>query len=121
MFGAIVRPTNVLGVLAIDVNKTDFFGQPAYPTTLLYNPYALEVKVKLSVGSKPVKVWDAVANRWLTGVAANEVEITVGADDAVLATVVPADQPSSLKQGRLYAGNVIVDYSALPEVDKRPH
>jgi hypothetical protein len=114
IFGAIVKPTNVAGVLAIDTCKTDYFTQPSFPTTLLYNPRAESAKVKLPVGDKPVRVWDAVTNRWLGEAATNELEIVILPDAAVLATLIPADQKLRSEHGRLYAGNVIADYSALP-------
>jgi hypothetical protein len=112
IFGATVKPTNVKGVVAIDVNRTDFFAKDFFPATLLYNPQSSPVKVKLPVGDKPVRVWDAVGNSWLGATVTKEVEITVEPDSAVLATMVPADLQVSFKDGRLYAGNIVVDYSS---------
>ena len=112
VFGAIVRPTNIEAVLALDTCKTDYFAKPSFPTTLLYNPRADIVKVKLPVGDKPVRVWDAVRNRWLTDAITGSVEITIAPDSAVLATIVPADPQPRFEHGRLYVGNVIADFSA---------
>jgi hypothetical protein len=38
--GAMVEKTNVDRILKIDVLKTDFFNDAAYPTYLIYNSYA---------------------------------------------------------------------------------
>ena len=119
VFGALIKPTNVKGVLALDVNKTDFFAKPSFPTTLLYNPHLTPVKVSLSVGDKPVRVWDAVSNAWLSETVTASVEITIAPDTAVLATRIPADQKTRFEHGKLYAGNVIADYSAPPPVPTR--
>jgi len=116
IFGAIVKPTNVEGVLAIDVNKMDFFATPSFPTTLLYNPHANAVRVKLPVGAKPVRVWDAVGNTWLGESVTEEIEIPIAPDAAVLATLVPAAQKSRFENGRLYVGDIIADFSAQPPV-----
>lgn len=112
IFGSLVKATNVEGVLAIDTCKTDYFAKPSFPTTLLYNPRLTPVKVKLAVGDKPVRVWDAVSNRWLSEAAAREIEITIAPDAAVLATLVPSEQKTRFAQGKLYAENVIIDFSA---------
>jgi hypothetical protein len=119
VFGALVKPTNVKGVLALDVNKTDFFAKPSFPATLLYNPHFTPVKVTLSVGDKPVCVWDAVSNTWLSEAVTASVEISIAPDAAVLATRIPADQKTRFEHGKLYAGNVIADYSAPPLVPSR--
>jgi hypothetical protein len=112
VFGAIVKPTNVEGVLALDTNKTDFFAKPSYPATLVYNPRAEVVHIKLPVGDKPVHVWDAVANVWLAETPVRgECEFPLASDKAVLATFIPADQAPHFDHGRLYGGTVVADYS----------
>ena len=112
IFGATVKPTNVQGVLAIDVCKTDFFAAPSFPTLLLYNPRTQPATVKLLLGDNPVRVWDAVSNSWLSQSVTREVQLSVPPDAAVLATLVPASLKLRWDGGRLYAGDVIVDYSA---------
>jgi hypothetical protein len=120
VFGALIQPTNVKGVLALDVNKTDFFAKPSFPTTLLYNPLLTPVKVNLSVGDKPVRVWDAVSNSWLSDSVTDRVDITIAPDAAVLATRIPADLKTRFEHGKLYAGNIIADYSATPPAPSIP-
>jgi hypothetical protein len=120
IFGATVRATNVPGVLAIDVSKTDFFAERSFPTRLIYNPRAEPVKVKLPVGDEPVRVWDAVSNSWLGPPGAKEIEVAVAPDAAVLATLVPASLGLRVDRGRLYAGDVIVDYSVPPACPTGP-
>jgi hypothetical protein len=112
IFGSLVKPTNVEGVLAIDTCKTDYFAKPSFPTTLLYNPRVTPVKVKLPLGDKPVRVWDAISNTWLGEATTREIEIMIAPDAAVLATVVPSEQNTRFEHGKLYAGNIIIDFSA---------
>ena len=45
ILGGIVRPTNVDGILQLDLLKTDYFHADAYPTYLYYNPHAAEKSV----------------------------------------------------------------------------
>lgn len=113
VFGAIVKPTPAAGVLALDTRRTDFFAKSSFPTTLLYNPRLETAQVTLPAVGEPMRVWDAVANRWI-GDAAGDIEIAIGPDVAVLATFIPARLKPGFEHGRLYAGNIIADYSAMP-------
>ena len=116
VFGATVSATNVEGVLAIDACKTDFFAKPSLPTTLLYNPGQQSAPVRLEVGEVPVRVWDAVANQWISETPVKgRVEVPVAPDSAVLATLIPEDAPLRFKGGRLLAGSVVADYSVPSE------
>ena len=112
VFGASVAPTNVEGVLAIDMRKTDFFARPSLPSTLLYNPREQTARVRLGVGDAPVRVWDAVANRWISEAPVQDsVEVPVSADGAVLVTLIPGDALLLFERGQLLAGAVVADYS----------
>jgi hypothetical protein len=121
IFGAIVSPTNVEGALAIDTTKTDFFAKPSFPTKLLYNPRPEAVKVKLPAGDRPVRIWDAVTNTWLTDPGAGEVEIAIAPDAAALATLIPAEMKPRFEHGRLYVGDVIADFSVPAPTSDQVH
>jgi hypothetical protein len=115
VFGSIIRPTNVEGVLALDVRKTDFFAAPSLPTTLLYNARTEALTVNFPVGEKPVRVWDAVSNTWLGKAAAGEsLAIRIAADQAVLATLIPEGDTPRFEHGRLYVGNIVADFTGPP-------
>lgn len=117
IFGAIITPTNVTGVLAIDTNKTDVLAKRAYSTKLLYNPHAQTVRVRLPVGDQKMNVWDAVENVWLSKDTTGVVEFPIPPDAAVLATLIPSEHPVVFENGRLYADGIVVDYSAVPPKD----
>jgi arylsulfatase A-like enzyme len=119
VFGGIVRPTNVPGVLALDTRRMDYFSTAAIPATLLYNPGSEPAAVRLPVGPEPVRAWEAVGNRWLAAApVSGELIVTVPPDDAVLVSLVPGDLEPHFAHGRLAAGEVIVDFSVpTPAVD----
>ena len=112
VFGAVVSPTNVEGVLAIDTRKTDFFAKASLPTTLFYNPGTQTASVDLAVGDAPVRAWDAVGNRWVSETPVQGgVTVAVPADQALLVTLIPGNAPLRFEGGRLFAGTTVVDYS----------
>jgi hypothetical protein len=115
IFGAIVRPTNVPGVLAIDTRRLDSFAAPGFPTVLLYNPGTAAAHVALPVGPAAVRAWDAVADTWIGSADGDAVlAVIVPPDGAVLAVLVPADLETTFARGRLVAGTTTIDWHATP-------
>ena len=52
--GALVSQTDVNGILQIDLNATDSFGNNDYPTYLFYNPYS-EDKILLLMNNHKLR------------------------------------------------------------------
>jgi len=72
LLGALVHPTDVPMILGIDLRSTDFFPTKAYPTDLYWNPYEAAKTVHIKLGPKPVRLYDAVSNRFLTAKALSQ-------------------------------------------------
>ncbi|WP_432713037.1 hypothetical protein [Pedobacter sp.] len=49
IFGALVEETDVAGILRLDLNATDFYGDKTFPTYLYYNPYRTEQTITVNV------------------------------------------------------------------------
>jgi len=111
VFGAMIRPTNVERVLAIDTRATDFHARPALPTILYYNPHGQSVTLKLDVGSSPVDLWDGVSNAWRKRGVRGQVELELPADTAAVLTHVPAGAKIVSSGRRLLADGVVVDFN----------
>src|ERR1035437_3055617 len=62
IFGGIIDTTNVEAILKLDMLKTDYYHDSAYPTYLIYNPYTFIQIVNLNVGSGQHDIYDAVSN-----------------------------------------------------------
>jgi hypothetical protein len=65
LLGALVHPTNVPMILRIDLRATDDLPTKAYPTDLYWNPHETAKTVRVDLGRTPVRVYDAVSNRFL--------------------------------------------------------
>jgi hypothetical protein len=112
VFGGIVRPTNIPGVLALDTRRMDYFAAAGFPAMLLYNPGSEPAGVILPVGREPVRAWDAVGNAWVSDESVSgTVTVTVPPDEAALVVLVPAAAPVRFAHGRLSAGAAVVDWS----------
>ncbi len=114
IFGAIAAPTDVEGILALDCLATDFQRGPACPTVLLYNPHAEEktatVTPQLPRSGTGFRVYDAVAQRFLESRGLPPFRLSVPADAAALAVFVPAEAAVTARDGRLYAGDAVIDW-----------
>jgi hypothetical protein len=113
ILGAIVGKSNVEKILWLDLLKTDYFHDWAYPTYLCYNPYEERRTVRVDVGAEPKDVYDAVGHRfWQIG-ATGQTGITVPPDAAVVVVLAPAGGRRERREGRLLVNNVVVDYGRL--------
>jgi hypothetical protein len=107
---AVVEPTDVDGILLLDVNQTDFFGQNKFSSFLMYNPYAIPTAITLPLGAQTYDVYDAISETILkTSVTANTT-ITIPADEAILVVCLPQNSTPVAREGTLYIGNDVVDY-----------
>jgi hypothetical protein len=104
--GGVLRLTNVPGVLAWDCLATDWFHEPAWPTTLVYNPYENARAVELLL-PRCDRFFDAATGLLVTveRSAAGRVRLTLGAGDArVLVAVPETAQVVRHADGRVTAG-----------------
>lgn len=64
IFGAIIKETNVEGILQLDCNVTDFYSENKYPTFLYYNPFneAKEIQYRTD---KSVDLFDIVSKTYM--------------------------------------------------------
>ena len=111
IFGGIISQTNDEKILKLDCLKTDFFRQEAYPTYLYYNPYDERKTVEIDVGDKKSRLYDSVSKKFLTKETAGRVTFVVEPDSAVVVVVTPAGAKIDKKDGKLFVGDVIVDFN----------
>jgi hypothetical protein len=109
ILGAIVRPTSDSRILQLDCLATDFFRDRAYPTFLYCNPHPKARCVTLPVGDKAVTVYDIVGKTILSRKAKGVTKITVPADSAVIAVLVPAGGAVRREGRKLLVNDIVID------------
>ncbi len=109
VFGAIVHPTDVEGILALDCNVTDFYAANEYPVFLYYNPYP-ESKVVTYNSEGATDLFDIISKEYLAKGNNNDGTISIPGGEAVLVVFLPAGK--SLKNAgiKTKAGNVTIAY-----------
>lgn len=120
ILGGIIDTTNVLMILKLDLLKTDYFHNDAYPSFLYYNPYQLEKSVNINVGNEVKDIYDAVSNTIISSSVTGETSVLVPADQAIIAVIIPSGSTITYDLENVLANNVIIDFNSNQSVNNHP-
>jgi len=107
---AVAQITNVPEILQIDLNKTDFYGDNSLVSYLYFNPTPSDQQVNVKLPQGIFGVYDAITETNLFSTASDSIRLTVPTGEARLIRLYAAEQVPEDRNGRLYAGNYILDY-----------
>lgn len=107
---SVVATTNVAGILTLDVNKTNFTDNQPFASYLLFNPHNDARSVTLPLPGGNYDVYDAISETVIAQGATGNATLSIAADQVVLLTYLPAGTVTTAREGKLYAGDVVVDY-----------
>jgi hypothetical protein len=107
---ALFETSNVPGILQIDCVATEAFPPPCYPTSLLYNPYAVAEQVTINVGTNASHLYDAVAGVFVATNVTRNVSVTIPPDAAVVLAQCPATGVISQAGHKLLVSGIVIDY-----------
>jgi hypothetical protein len=111
ILGGIIGRTNVEHILRLDLLKTDYFRDAAYPSFLYYNPHDTEETVEVDVGLQPRDVYDAVSDELLHQNVTGQVQVAIPADEARIVVLAPTGQELRREGGKTLIGDVVVRYA----------
>ncbi|MHB1688625.1 MAG: LamG-like jellyroll fold domain-containing protein [Ignavibacteriaceae bacterium] len=120
ILAGIIDTTNVEGILQLDVLKTDYFHNAAYPTFLYFNSYTSDKSVTINVGNNPVDIYDAVSKTFMKTGVVGQTYISIPANTAVLAILAPAGGTKSYDLKKFLINGVVVDYNSNNNVPNYP-
>jgi hypothetical protein len=110
ILGGIIKPTEVEGILQLDLLKTDYFHAQAYPTYLYYNPYGSAKTVAVEVGAEPRDIYDAVSDQFLQKNVQGRARVTLPSDTARIVVLTPAGGQMSREGKQTVINRVAVRY-----------
>ena len=108
--GSVFNATDVPGIIAWDLTRTDYFRPRSFPTFLLYNPYPQQKSVRFDAGPTACDVYDAVSGNFLCRGVKGSQPITLAPDDAVVLVLAPPNASSRRSGSKLLLNDVVVDY-----------
>jgi len=109
VFGAIVHTTDVDGILALDCNATDFYGENKYPVYLYYNPYP-EAKTVTCSSAVSIDLFDLVSKKYFSKGGSGNISISIPAGEALLLVELPAGTQLKAEGSKVKAGKVVIAY-----------
>ena len=107
---ALFQTSDVPGILQIDCLASEAFPPPAYPTHLLYNPYAVAQQVTINVGLSTNHLYDAVAGVFVASNVTGNASLTIAPDAAVVLVQCPATGVISQAGQELLVTGIVIDY-----------
>ncbi len=107
---AVTHTTNVPEILQIDLNKTDFYGDDSLVSYLYFNPTLVGKQVDINLPSGTFGVYEAITENNMFSAATGSIQITIPAGEARVIRLYPAGLIPEARNGKLYAGNKILDY-----------
>lgn len=107
---ALIQPTDVEGILLLDINKTDFFGQNTFPSFLVYNPYGIDKPVTLPLGPATYDIYDAISESVIKSNATGNTVINTKASEVMMLVYLPSGSSPVEKNGKLLIENSVVDF-----------
>jgi hypothetical protein len=108
--GSIIEKTNEEKILRLDLLKTDFFRDTAYPSYLYYNPFNTAKSVTIDAGSTPVDIYDVISETFLVQNETGTTSIEIPADNVISIVLAPANGVVSFDNNKMLINEVIVDY-----------
>ncbi len=111
IFGALISPTNVTGIIRLDCNVTDFYAERKYPENLYYNPFSNSSDVvystshltygNMSYQSGSYDLYDIVSGKYIQTGVSGDCTITIPGRTAMVLVELPAGTVLHKKNGNL--------------------
>ncbi|MBK7373750.1 MAG: T9SS type A sorting domain-containing protein [Saprospiraceae bacterium] len=118
--GAIVETTNVEKILKLDLLKTDFFHDTAYPTYLLYNPYSTVQTVLLDIGPAAKDLYDALTETFVAKNVTGRTSVLIPGDQALQLVLAPSNALVRYDHNLMLLDDVVVDYRQTNQTYTKP-
>ncbi len=108
---AILETTNIEGILQLDLLKTDFYKQDAFPTYLYYNPFQSTESVVLNLPEGTYKIYDVISKTMILENQSEIASISIGPGDVVMSVILPQNAVISLQGDKTFADDLIIDFN----------
>ncbi len=110
-FGGTIKSTNVPEILQINCTITDFFAsQKSYETYLYFNPYDTNKNVTIDLEKRKFHLYDLNTRKIIGKNVSGKFSFPVPGQSSTMLVLVPSEMKFAVKEGKLYAGDIVVDY-----------
>ena len=120
ILGGVIDTTNVEKILRLDLLKTDYYHDPAYPTYLYFNPYDQTQIVNVDAGSDQKDFYDAVTNTFMQTSITGKTQINIPANSAIVLVILPSGSNISYELNKTLANGIVIDYNSGKTINNYP-
>jgi len=120
ILGGIIDTTNVPMILRLDLLKTDYFHDTAYPTYLYYNPFNIDTSVAINVDGGLHDLYNTVTKTFVGQGVSGSTTFTIPSNSAVVIVVTPAGGTMTYELDKILINGVVVDHRSGRAVDNYP-
>jgi hypothetical protein len=110
ILGGIIRTTNVQKILRLDLLRTDYYHDKAYPTYLYFNPYDKAMTVQVDAEAGAEDLYDTVSGSFVARNITRGGTVTIPPDTAMVLVHTPAKGRLTREKGKTLVNGVVVDY-----------
>ncbi len=112
LLGALVKTTNVPEILEINLRATDFLPTKSYPTSLYWNPYDTTKTVRINLGQKAVRLYDAVGNGFIASKAiSGNYSLRIASKQAIQLVQVPVVGALKVSGRKSLVNDIAIDFN----------
>ncbi len=112
IFGGIIDTTNIEGILKLDLTRTDFFSEEAYPTYLLFNPYSEDKVVDIDVGFSNTDVYETITSNFISTNVSGTIPLSISAKSSIVIVLTPSGATREYYLNKYLVNGIVVDYNA---------
>ncbi len=110
---ALIEKTNVEGILQLDLNVTDFFGENTYPTYLYYNSTGTDKNITLKLPANGnYNVYDAVTETTILSNVSNSTSFSIASDNVRILVIYPSGKTIQNNGRQKTVDGKVIDYHA---------
>jgi hypothetical protein len=120
ILGGIIDTTNVEKILLLDLLKTDYFHNLAYPSYLVFNPFIEDKEIEVNFGVSLYDIYDAASNSFLKYGISGTTTLTIPSDEAIVAVITPSAGAITYHLDKMLVNGIVVDYLSGQPVSNYP-
>jgi hypothetical protein len=106
----LIEKTNEEKILQLNLNATDLFNEPSYPSYLYYNPTSSDKTIMINVGSQAVDIYESLEEKFISQNVKDTVNITISAKQTLMIVLTPASGILTYNKNKMLINDVVVDY-----------
>ncbi len=107
----IINKTDIDGILQLDLLKTDFYKQQAFPTYLYYNPFDTGKSILFDLPEGNYKVYDVITKQMIDENISENTTIDIDPKDVVMPVIIPQAAVISTQGNKTFADDIIIDFN----------